>query len=422
MSTEDEDRIELPAEAEALLADWPLPERDALTWDLLAEKTTALALERGVGSVDPALLAPPLPRDADEPGEDPASPGSIDPPEPADDAGPSDLAAIARATIDATRGARGDAEIAREGFSVAAEARLRLATTRPATEAGDPPDTPLTDVETVRSQGAPTAARVAAPHPRVVELPPPLPGSAPVEAPHPRRAAPVWIASALAAAAVLVVLVRSQESPVATAEAPAAAERVAPRETAASSPGQAPAPPASANEPESPAYLALDDLPTEAEARRARTDTAEAPAGTVRATTRSLESKPGKASAATGLENIVLEEEPEAKPSIAAGGPSQPEMRPAAQPTDVPQRPSTGAVQAAVGSVMPSAQACLVGQSETSKATLTFGSDGRVQSVQIAGPAAGTPAESCIRQKLSAARLPPFAEPSFAASISVRPP
>ena len=56
-----------------------------------------------------------------------------------------------------------------------------------------------------------------------------------------------------------------------------------------------------------------------------------------------------------------------------------------------------------------------------SRATITFASDGSVQSVSISGGAAGKPAEACIRSALSRARVSPFAQPTFTASTTVRP-
>jgi hypothetical protein len=96
-------------------------------------------------------------------------------------------------------------------------------------------------------------------------------------------------------------------------------------------------------------------------------------------------------------------------------------MKPAAQPTDIPQQPSNGAAQAAVAQVIGSARACVAGHEAPSRATLVFGSDGRVQSVAVSGPAAGTPAEACIRAALSRARVEPFAKPTFSVGTTIRP-
>jgi hypothetical protein len=84
--------------------------------------------------------------------------------------------------------------------------------------------------------------------------------------------------------------------------------------------------------------------------------------------------------------------------------------------------PSLGAIQAAVGSAMAAARSCLAGQDAGSKARVTFGSNGRVSAVDVSGPAAGTPAEACLRSALSAARVSPFSDPSYSVSLTVRPP
>jgi len=90
-------------------------------------------------------------------------------------------------------------------------------------------------------------------------------------------------------------------------------------------------------------------------------------------------------------------------------------------PDSVPLRPSTGAIQSALGVAGRAARACLASSDPPSYATVTFRSDGSVSDVSVSGDAVGTPAESCIRGALSRARVPAFAEPSFAAPLTVRP-
>ena len=85
-------------------------------------------------------------------------------------------------------------------------------------------------------------------------------------------------------------------------------------------------------------------------------------------------------------------------------------------------QPSTGEVQAAIGSSIGGARACVAAHDKPSRAAVTFGSDGRVKSVSVSGPAAGTPAAGCIRAALKRARVQPFAKPSFTAAATVRPP
>jgi hypothetical protein len=80
-----------------------------------------------------------------------------------------------------------------------------------------------------------------------------------------------------------------------------------------------------------------------------------------------------------------------------------------------------GAVQGAVGTVLPAARYCLGPDDPVSRATITFKSDGSVQNIAVTGNAAGQPAEGCIRSRLMTARVPPFASPTFTWTVTVRP-
>lgn len=90
-------------------------------------------------------------------------------------------------------------------------------------------------------------------------------------------------------------------------------------------------------------------------------------------------------------------------------------------PGSVPQKPSQGAVTGAIGAALPGARACLGPDDPVSRATVTFGSSGTVQSVTVHGAAAGKPAEGCIKNALGKAKVPPFAESTYVANITVRP-
>ena len=96
------------------------------------------------------------------------------------------------------------------------------------------------------------------------------------------------------------------------------------------------------------------------------------------------------------------------------------DKKPAFAAGTVPQRPSQGAVTGAIGAVLSNARACLGADDAVSRATIKFGSDGSVQSVSVHGGAAGKPAEQCIKGALSAAKVPPFAESTYTANITVR--
>jgi hypothetical protein len=90
-------------------------------------------------------------------------------------------------------------------------------------------------------------------------------------------------------------------------------------------------------------------------------------------------------------------------------------------PDSVPLKPSVGAIQGALGAVLPLARACLAAATPARHAMVTFQSDGSVEGVEISGAVAGTPAEACIRTSLGAARVPPFAQKTFSAPVTVRP-
>jgi hypothetical protein len=86
----------------------------------------------------------------------------------------------------------------------------------------------------------------------------------------------------------------------------------------------------------------------------------------------------------------------------------------------VPLRPSMGAVQGAIGAALPGARACLAPGDAPARATVTFTSGGTVGDVLMSSGRGG-PAERCIRSVLSKAQVPPFAEPSFVYTVTVRP-
>lgn len=92
-----------------------------------------------------------------------------------------------------------------------------------------------------------------------------------------------------------------------------------------------------------------------------------------------------------------------------------------ARPSNVPSRPPTGKVTAAVGAVMGGAKACVAGADDVSRANITFGSSGAVKSVSVSGWAAGKPAASCIQSALKGANVGPFSDPTFVFGVNIRP-
>ncbi len=88
-------------------------------------------------------------------------------------------------------------------------------------------------------------------------------------------------------------------------------------------------------------------------------------------------------------------------------------------PGNVPARPSQGAVQGALGAVLPGARGCLGPDDPIARATITFGSSGGVTGVGVSGGSPGS--EGCIRGALMRAKVPPFSSPSFSTGVTIRP-
>jgi hypothetical protein len=133
--------------------------------------------------------------------------------------------------------------------------------------------------------------------------------------------------------------------------------------------------------------------------------------------------KPGLASAVQKADT-AQEAPPAAAAAAAAAAPKAAAAAPApASPpaAGVPDTPSPGAIASALQANNRAAKACVKGQEAPSRASITFGSDGKVQSISVSGPAVGTPAEECIKQALQKGNVGPFAKPSFTQSILIRP-
>ncbi|MGC4089698.1 MAG: hypothetical protein QM756_17780 [Polyangiaceae bacterium] len=420
--------VRLAASVEALLSAVPTPERE--DWEALAAQIDQRVRETEAKSTAPLWLMAPLPDEAHEPGATarveaaPAADSSgqasqnlpAAPPPPAslpsaaatplpNPAGTPSLAALARSV--AHKASRPEsARIAQESLSAAAAARAQ------------------TEAVAERQRARPT------PPPRRGEArptPPPPPSARPAPSSAPRRSElGPWIAIgglSFALAVALIVIARGREPqivvapappPVAAPSTPAAGVAVAAPQAAPVAPPQAEvvaAVPASA--------LPLSPKPLGSVAAAAPRAGAEQLAMAAR-------SAPAADVARPAPEAIQLEETPAKSKPVAVAAPEPAAatsgMRPAAGAPSggLPNRPSTGAVQAAVGSVMGAARACVAGGA-ASQAQLTFGSDGAVTSVVVGPPAAGTAAASCIEGALKRARVAPFTNPSFSLGVWVRP-
>ena len=118
---------------------------------------------------------------------------------------------------------------------------------------------------------------------------------------------------------------------------------------------------------------------------------------------------------AGAIKKAVGSTEPTSGPEKAA--PPPPPIR-----GDIPDRPAQGAVTGALGAPRAAARNCLVGQEAPSRATVVFASSGKVQSVTVSGPAAGTPAGECIKTALSKTVVGAFKEPTSSITVTITPP
>lgn len=230
-----------------------------------------------------------------------------------------------------------------------------------------------------------------------------------------------------AAAAGGILFMKNAKTSEATATSPAAkappvvVAEATPPTTAAAPATPAPAEPTPEATPDTPAphsKIALAPKGFKGAAKAAAPAAAPAPAkadGPAKMTEKDLVAAP---SGAAGDLGAAIKKE--------VGGDDGAPKTPAAATTggaamgNVPQKPSQGAVTGAVGAVLPQARACLGPDDPISRATIVFGSNGAVQSVNVGGSAAGKPAEACIKGALTKAKLQPFAESTYTANITIR--
>ena len=93
-------------------------------------------------------------------------------------------------------------------------------------------------------------------------------------------------------------------------------------------------------------------------------------------------------------------------PRAAAGG-------------NLPEHPSGSAVTSALTGALSGARGCLGSDADPAKATVTFGSSGSVQGVDVAG--ATGQAASCIKGAFNRAHVPAFSASTYTARVTVRP-
>ena len=376
---------ELGASAEATLSAFPFPERD---WESDARAIEARLTDSAHRSTDEALLAAPLPS---EPGE-PSSASATSTPLTNSGVRPQSLAELARRSVEKKQA--NQREMARESLAIAAQQRPSPGDLRTVREALQPP----------LNAALPVASSVSGPAPNEVPK-----ANAPTSGwPKVALAAP---ALALAAAALLWFRQPTPAPMLIQPAAPAAPSALADNHPTVRL-DAAPHPTAALGDnvargidPETlPSETAKSAEPAQAQMASA---SASAPASPrVGPSQRMLKAGPG-AAAADGVEKS-LPPDPGLRPADSSGG-------------ELTTKPSTGAVQAALGSVMSGARHCVAGDDAPSSAVVVFGSDGRVQRVTVSGAAAGKSSAGCIEAQLSRARVQPFAASSFSVNATVRP-
>lgn len=396
---------DLGASAEAVLSAFPFAERE---WESDARAVEARLAESVRGTTDDLLLSAPLPS---EPGEG-SSPSATTTPLAHSGVRTQSLADLARRSVEKKQA--GEREMARASLAIAAQQRPTGGEARAMREAVD------------------TAAATASPPPSVVSA---IVASAPTAQAtthaNTRAAATTsaWPKLALAivpvlalAAATLFWLKRPEPTPLVGNAIPVAPNLARPMAATTAKVTETPAGSPIANGPNG---VDPSTLPDESPTRAAQLAHAKAAPAEPAAPGANL------AAAAAKTEKIVLEDEQPAAAPVAAAAVEKPSEKtlppdPALRPADssggeLPVKPSTGAVQAALGSVMSGARHCVAGDDAPSSAVVVFGSDGRVQHVAVTGPAAGKSSGACIEAQLGRARVQPFASANFSVSATVRP-
>jgi hypothetical protein len=403
--TERRSSADLGPNMEAALGAFPFPERD---WEGDARALETRLVEGTRGSTDAALLHAPLPA---EPGE-PSSLSATSTPLTSSGVRTQSLAEMARRSVEQNQSAARD--MARETLALAAQKR-------PSGEEAAALREAVSAVRAVAEAPSPVSASTSAQSARAS-----LPAMAAASTAS-SRSKLALVGGGLALAAALLLWLKQPApapAPLVSNDVVAAAAQDTPQSRAAS-----PAPttvdhaatPAVAATAVDPSALSEESAAKTAEATHAKGATS-GPSAVVPAVSASA--------AGPAPEKFVLEEDqpsalPSAKPAekpVEQALPSDPALRPADSTGGaIPVKPSTGAVQAALGAVMSGARHCVAGDEGASSAVVVFASDGHVQSVSVHGPAAGKPSATCIEGQLSLARVQPFAAPSFSVNATVRP-
>jgi len=378
---------DLGSNAEATLGTFPFPERD---WESDARAIEARLASARRGSTDALLLAAPLPGEADEPSALSATAT------PLTNSGvrTQSLAELARRSVEKKQAL--ERQMARESLALAAQQRNQA----PHTDAlsaltrsnGAAPNGIATSSATASNVRASSVAQERAVHEKAKPFP---------------KVALVLPALALAAAAVLWLKQPAPDPLLSNAVTPPA-----PSAVAASAAPSVIAREQPAVHDELPRGVDPTTLPEQASPSQEPSNVASANGSAASAPGKVATLKPALRAAPASADAKASDQ----------GLPPDPGLRPAdSRGGELPMKPTTGAVQAALGSVMSGARHCVAGDDAASSAVVVFGSDGRVQHVTVSGAAAGKSSAACIEAQLSRARVQPFAASSFSVNATVRP-
>jgi hypothetical protein len=433
----DRDDGRLPQAAEAMLRGWPAPSRRDAYWEDRADAVLAEIQSGGPAAGTPdVLLAAPLPAEAGEGsfGERSWSRASVPPGPSPSMRSPIRLADLARAAVEPGGEEDDRLAVAKQTLSHAARVRHTGELASQAVAAASAPTRGDRDIEEVEEL---TDAD---------EIDPPSQApAAKLVRPRKRR---WWNASLvvgstvgfLGMAAGTLIFLYTIQHPVVFEMASSVGVKL-PVLVGPASPAEAPQAVAIAGDSHGRSATgkpAGDLAPSEGQPppqAKPASDEARAVAAAPKGAGRWPAAKTEEKKSSKAGEEVAVNEEPEPPPPAAApepepkkAEPKKPEpdtysdRLPPAQDESRPLEPSLGAAMSAIQKVMPNARSCLAGQSAPSSATVTFGSDGRVRNVAVSGPSANSSAVGCIRSALSAARVSPFAKPTFSIPATVRPP
>jgi hypothetical protein len=244
----------------------------------------------------------------------------------------------------------------------------------------------------------------------------------------------IGVAIAVLGIAAAAAIVLGRDKPVTAPPAAPVAAEVKPAEPVAKveAPKEAPAPaatatadPAATAEPVAAAPAASGAAPVGAPSGAAGALAAADPKGAAAAPAAMGTAPAAAAKPATGapgdLASAMAAAAGAENKGAAATGAEKAEPAAGSKAQNVPEQPSQGSVQSAIGALMGGAKACVAGADDVSRATITFSSGGGVSNVSVTGWAAAHGKTGCVKGALQGAKVPPFSKSSYTVGMTIRP-